>query len=151
MRRAWLLLALVLLVLAAPLGAAGTVTQTHQRVGNIRKAIFTVTADAADASVPATAISVKIEGRLVQLITDPGATAPTDNYDITLVDGNGLDVLQGVGANRDTTNTEAAAIVFAGTSINPVVDETDTLTLTIANNLVNSATLTVTLVYALGS
>lgn len=151
MARRLLGLCACLLVLVAHLGAVGTVTQTHSRVGNIRKVVFAVTADAAAATVPATAISVPIEGRLIQLITDPGATAPTDNYDITLVDGNGLDALQGVGANRDTANTEAAAVVFSGTSINPVVDETDTLTLTIANNAVNSATITITLVYALGS
>ena len=41
--------------------------------------------------------------------------------------------------------------MFTGTSINPVVDESDTLTLTIANNAVNSALITITLVYALGS
>lgn len=151
MRRACWLLTCALLVLAAPLDAVGTVTQTHYRVGNIRKVVFVVTADAADATIPATAIAVPIEGRLVQLITDPGATAPTDNYDITLLDGNGLDVLQGVGANRDTANTEAAPIVFTGTSVHPVVDESDVLTLTIANNAVNSATITVTLIYALGS
>lgn len=151
MRRAVLLVVAALLALTAPLGAAGTVTQTHARTGNIRKVVFAVTGDVANGTVPATAISVPIEGRLIQLITDPGATGPTDNYDITIVDGNGLDVLQGVGANRDTANTEAVAIVFSGTSINPVVDETDTLTLTIANTIVNSATITITLVYALGS
>lgn len=151
MRRIVLCLVVALLALTAPLGAAGTVTQTHATTGNIRKVVFTCTGDASDGSFPATAISRKFEGRLIQLITDPGTTAPTDNYDITLVDGNGLDVLQGVGANRDTANTEAAAIVFSGTSINPVVDESDTLTLTIAGSTVNSATLTITLIYALGS
>ncbi|MGE0363365.1 MAG: hypothetical protein AB7R67_21815 [Vicinamibacterales bacterium] len=150
MRRATAIL-VALVALAAPLSAAGTVTQTHYRTGNVRKVVFAVTGDAANGTVPATAISVPLEGRLIQLITDPGATGPTDNYDITIVDGNGLDVLQGAGANRDTANTEAVAIVFSGTSVHPVVDETDTLTLTIANTSVNSATITITLVYALGS
>ena len=77
MRRAWLLLAVVLLGLTAPLGAVGTVTQTHYTLGNIRKVVFVATADVAAATYPATAISVPIEGRLIQLITDPGATAPT--------------------------------------------------------------------------
>jgi hypothetical protein len=148
--RACLIGLLLTVALTAPVRAAGTVTQAHSTTGNIRKVVFTCTADAADGSFPATAITRKVEGRLIQLITDPGTTAPTDNYDITLVDGNGLDVLQGVGANRDTANTESAAIVFSSTSINPVVDESDTLTLTIANNSVNSATITITLVYALG-
>lgn len=150
MRRILLPVACLLMMLTAPIWAVGTVTQTHYRVGNIRKVVFVVTADAAAATIPATAISVPIEGRLLQLVTDPGATAPTDNYDITLVDGNGLDVLQGVGANRDTATTEVAPIVYAGTALHPVVDETDTLTLTITNNAVNSAAITITLYYALG-
>src|SRR5690349_3505707 len=33
---------------------------------------------------------------------DPSATAPTDNYDVTLLDTSGNDVLQGAGADRDT-------------------------------------------------
>lgn len=134
----------------APLGAAGTVTQEHYPLGNIRKVVFTATADASDGSYPSTALTTKFEGRLIQIITNPGATAPTDNYDIAITNGDGLDVLQGVGANRDTANTEAAAIVFSGTAINPVVDESDTLTLAITNNSVNSATIVITLVYALG-
>jgi hypothetical protein len=36
-----------------------------------------------------------------------GAAAPTDNYDVTIVDENGVDVLAGLGADRDTANTES--------------------------------------------
>ena len=41
-------------------------------------------------------------------ITDPGATAPTDNYDIVLNDENSADVFGGTLANRDTSNSEQA-------------------------------------------
>lgn len=47
-------------------------------------------------------------GKVLALVTDPGATAPTDNYDITITDAEGYDVMQGAGANRDTANTETA-------------------------------------------
>ena len=47
-------------------------------------------------------------GEVLALVTDPGATAPTDNYDITITDADGYDVMQGAGANRDTANTETA-------------------------------------------
>lgn len=47
-------------------------------------------------------------GQVVALFTDPGSTAPTDNYDIVVNDPDGYDVMQGAGANRDTANSETA-------------------------------------------
>ena len=48
-------------------------------------------------------------GRVIRFDTDPdgGAVAPDDNYDATLLDTSGVDVLQGQGANRDTANVES--------------------------------------------
>jgi hypothetical protein len=117
---------------------AGTVTITHYAVGRVRRIQVDWVADAADGSVPATALP-KFEGRLLALTTNPGATAPTDNYDITLVDDEGADRLQGLGANRDTANTEQVPIVYSGTAVAPIVDGDETLTFTLANNAVNSA------------
>ena len=152
MRRTLLLCGVLagLLTLSTPVGAAGTIAQSYVSVGNVRKVVFTCTADAADGSFPSTALTTKFEGRLIAIETNPGATAPTDNYDIVLTDAQGLDVLQGVGANRDTANTEMANIIFASTSLHPVVDESDTLTLAITNNAVNSATIVIVVYYALG-
>ncbi len=150
MRRLLWLAALLVLALTVPVGAVGTITQAHYTIGNIRKVVFTCTADAANGSFPSTAISIPIEGRLLAIETNPGSTAPTDNYDIAITDAEGLDVLQGAGQNRDTANTEMAAIVFASTSVHPAVDESDTLTLAITNNAVNSATITIVVYYALG-
>jgi len=45
-------------------------------------------------------------GIIYRLITNPGATAPTDDYDVTILDDDGYDVLMGAGADRDTANTE---------------------------------------------
>lgn len=128
----------------------GTVVlDAHNKLGNIRSLTYTCTADAAAATYPDTVLPA-IEGRLLKLVTNPGAVQPTDNYDITITDQNGADVLQGVGANRDTLNTETALIVYSGTGTHPCVDEADTLTMAIANNAVNSAVTVVTLYYALG-
>lgn len=129
---------------------AGTITQAHTALGNIRRLTFTCTADASDGSFPSTEVTAKIEGRLLKLVTNPGATAPTANYDIVLNDQHGHDVLQGVGANRHTTNTESVAIVYSGTGTHPCVAESDTLTLAITNNAVNSAITVVDVYYALG-
>lgn len=117
---------------------AGTVTLTHYAVGRIRRIQVDWVADAAAATVPATALPL-FEGRILALATNPGAVAPTDNYDITLVDAEGADRLQGVGNNRDTANTEAVPVVYAATAIPPVVDGDEVLTFTLANNAVNSA------------
>src|SRR5688500_13762736 len=51
-------------------------------------------------------------GWLVRLVTDPGATAPTDDYDLTLVDEDSVDVLAGAGLNRDTANSEQVAPII---------------------------------------
>ena len=40
--------------------------------------------------------------------------------------------------------------MYSGTSLHPTVDESDTLTLKIANNSVNSATTVIELYYGLG-
>jgi len=128
---------------------AGTVTLTHYTIGNIRRIKFEVTADASDGSVPDTALPA-FQGRLIALHTNPGSTAPTNLYDITLVDGDGLDRLQSVGLNRSTTSSEQVPVVYSSTSVNPPVSQDETLTLTFANNAVNSAIIVGNLYYALG-
>jgi len=42
----------------------------------------------------------------ISMITDPGATAPTADYDITITDENGVDVMLATGTDRHTTATE---------------------------------------------
>lgn len=126
---------------------AGSTTVTHQTLGHVRRIIVDFVADAADGSIPDTTLPV-FEGRLGELFTNPGSTAPTANYDITVPDGEGFDKLQGVGANRHTSNSEVAVVVYAGSTIHPLVSRADVLTLHIANNSVNSATGRVILTYA---
>lgn len=119
--------------------AGSSVTETHEKLGPIGVVTLSWVADDTDGSVPATALTTKISGRLLALVTNPGATAPTANYDIVLNDGDSFDVLEGVGANRHTSTTEKVRIVYSGTSSNPPVAASDTLTFTLTNNVVNSA------------
>jgi len=128
---------------------AGTVTLAHYQIGNVRRINFSVVADSADGSIPATVLP-KIQGRLIGLHTNPGAVAPTNLYDITLIDGDGLDRLQGVGADRATATSEQVPVVYSGTSVNPPVSEDETLTLTFANNAVHSALIVGNVYYELG-
>lgn len=124
---------------------ASSVTLTHYALGSVRRIQADIVA-AADGTITATALPA-FEGRLLALTTNPGSTAPTDNYDITLVDGEGADRLYGVGLDRDTANTESVPVVFTGSTIHPWVDADETMTLTFANQSVNAATLRVILYY----
>jgi hypothetical protein len=128
---------------------AGSTSVTHavERYGlndelECRKITVSFTADAADGSIPDT--SVNMVGWLVKVITNPGSTAPTDNWDITLKDplGSDLDAAGGLLLNRDTTNTEQVYPVISG-AVTPLFLAGD-YGVAMAGNSVNSATGTVT-------
>ena len=125
---------------------AGTVTFAHYIDGGLKKVVATCTGDASDGSYPATALP-SISGKLIGLETNPGSTGPTANYDITLPDDDGLDRLQGKGANRHTSNSEYESILIGATAEHPPAAKGDTLTLTLTNNSVNEAVVVVTLYY----
>jgi hypothetical protein len=122
---------------------AGTVTVSYEvkNVGDKKLKIVTASfvADAADGSIPNTTIS-GLYGYLVKVITNPGATAPTDNYDVKLLDAQDstVDALADAALNRDTANSEQVV-----PSVAPIL--AGDYTLNITNNSVNSATGTVLL------
>jgi hypothetical protein len=70
--------------------------------------------DDADGSIAAKASAKTINGFIVAAIWNPGSAAPTDNYDTVLTDADGVDVLGGVGANRDTANSEQGLPLVGG-------------------------------------
>ena len=132
---------------------AGTITEALTSGRPPVKVItLTCTADDSDGSYPATALSNiphgEIGGRLLQIATDPGSTAPQSNYDVTVTEAGGADLLLGVGANRHTSSSEVAIIESNGASA--VYAGTDTLTLNITNNNVNSAGITIKIYYTEG-
>ena len=131
---------------------AGTLTLTSHKTPSPVVGVITIdgVGDAADGSFPTLAIPA-FEGHLVSLTTNPGATAPTDNYDLVLNDANGTDRMQGVGADRHTTTTQQVPIVYSGTGAHPPVSISDVLTLTPTGNSVNSAIIHVVIAYALGA
>lgn len=73
-------------------------------------------------------IITPVAGTLYQVRVVPsGSAAPDDNYDVTLEDENGIDVLSGAGIDRDQAN----ASLLVGPLM--ALDGTDTLELKIAN------------------
>lgn len=73
----------------------------------------------------------RYDGQVIFVCTDPGATAPTDNYDIALNDLNTVDVLAGAAANRDTANTE---YITAKENLGAVANSTLTMEITNAGD-----------------
>lgn len=127
MRRLALVVVFVALALTAPVSAAGTVTLTEETVGSIVKIRWAWTSDGSGV-VSGTLTTRAYNGALERLVTDPdGSAAPTDNYDVTILDEDGTDILMGAGADRDTATTEQVARASLGVVAN------DTLELRIAN------------------
>lgn len=113
----------------------------HFGVRALRKVVIAWTSDDTDGTCAGT--TAKISGELVKAVTDPGATAPTDDYDIVITDEEGVDVLAacvaaGRLANRDTANSEQAYFFVENVDasplamgVHPVVH--DKLTISISN------------------
>jgi len=58
-------------------------------------------------------LSYPINGVVIGAETDPGATAPTDNYDLTILDSLNYDIMGGALVDRDTANTEKVAPILS--------------------------------------
>ena len=112
------------------------VVQTWHKLGVVQKLVLDATFDSGDGSFVAAALDQPIDGFLVRLVTVPnGATPPDDNYDVTICDEAGVDVLQGVGVNRSNVDVEDRQILYLGTNQNfPPIAPSDKLTLHLAGN-----------------
>lgn len=114
---------LFLLLVCSPVSAAvGTITQSLSSVCEgyttncVKVLTFTGTGGtgAETGTWPATTMSTAnvaaLKGwYLYKVITNPGATPPEDNWDFTLVDVDGIDILGGAGLNRHTTTSQMSA------------------------------------------
>ena len=112
-----------------------TVTRDPRRMPNTNKTVERIVIDwTSDASGNADVSIPGLYGYLLKMVTDPGSTAPTDDYDITLVDENSIDALAGAGANRDTANTEQVYPVASGAATPVFLCGTHTFTVANAGN-----------------
>jgi hypothetical protein len=122
---------------------AGTVAKTYRPLDQVNvfpksmELLIEWVADASAHTVPATLFSDLRGWFITKIITIPGAgaAAPTDLYDITFIDVDGLDILAGALADlSDTVSKEFQVSVPIGY---------DGFTFTLANNSVDSASGTV--------
>lgn len=120
----------------------GSVTHTYTYARNTSRINKVSTAwTCSSGGVVSGETGISINGQIQRIITVPNASTalrPSDNYDITLLDENGLDVAQGLLANRDQTNAEVVVpLVGEDTStsvrISQLVGVQGPLDLTIAN------------------
>lgn len=145
MRRLLLAWCAALLALSVPLGAAGTVTVTKTAPGcdaaidvdqltnltcsgGIVKYTIAWTSTAGGA-VSGNSFAVR-RGYLVgvKFVPASGGTQPSDLYDVTLVDTDGIDLLDGTGAN--VSNVASGRLSFDPALVH---DATQSLDLVVAN------------------
>lgn len=82
---------------------AGTVTTTEESLGKIDKITFTW-ASATTGAASATTTQL-YTGRIRQALIYAGTTAPTDLYDVQLLDSASVDLLFGEGGNCPVADT----------------------------------------------
>jgi hypothetical protein len=87
--------------------------------------------DDATGAVPTLAVTAYPGWWITKVVTNPGTTAPTTLYDITFVDVDGFDIMEGALADRSATATETETMA---TQIG-----VDGFTVTIANQSAASA------------
>ena len=138
MKKVLILIGLLLLI-STQAFAAGTCTESkyYESSDNGIVAIkVACTADSGDASFPNETIN--INGYILKVETDPGATGPTDDaLDIVLnAAGSSVDVMGGELLNRDETDSEVAMPKNGNGYGATYVDK---VTMVMTNNLVNSA------------
>jgi len=86
--------------------AGSSMTFTEITFATVKKIKAVWVSDNATGAVSGTTDQT-YSGRFIGLITDPGATAPSDNYTLTITDSDGVDLLLGSATgNRDTADTE---------------------------------------------
>jgi hypothetical protein len=83
-------------------------------------------------------IPVTVTGKILYAKTNPGTTAPTDNYDLSLI-SDGVDIMGGALGNRDTANTEWAVPLCGSLMYSPYLRDA-TVQVKAENNLVTNAT-----------
>jgi len=86
---------------------AGSITYTEETHGSVKLVKADWLSDASG-DVTGNATTEYYSGDVVYFATVPDAagTQPTDNYDVTVLDKNSLDVVNGLAANRSNASTQ---------------------------------------------
>jgi hypothetical protein len=132
--------------LAGNLWAASDQNERHYQWGSLHVIQIDWTAHT-DGSYTSYLIRRPINGTLYMVETDPGTTAPQDNYTVTLTNTASIDVMGGAMADCDTANSEEWQPYFAASASYGARPVLGRLTLAIADNNVNTALGTIYIYY----
>lgn len=142
---------LISLVMVGSVFAAGTASVTNvERIkvlGEQPHTVVTITwvDDTTGTTLAINPVTYGVLGwYLIQGETNPGAPAPTDKYDITLISNSGLDLGLGSLLNRSDVIAERGSITGMK-AVYPMIIEPFTFTL--SGNAVNGATGTLKLIF----
>ena len=100
--------AFLVLALALPVWAVGTVTVTTTDLRSMKKYTIAWTSDASGDASGTTFTPTR--GRILEIHFIPGATTPTDLYDVVVRDVNAVDLSIGGGANCSNAATRIAQL-----------------------------------------
>jgi len=108
---------------------AGSITYTEQTHTGVRLLKADWLSDASG-DVTGNASTSRYDGQILYaaFVPDGGGTQPSDNYDVTVLDDNSLDVINGLGANKSN-----AATVYADQFDGLGAVSDSTLTVTVDN------------------
>jgi len=118
---------------------AGTVTITETIYSSVKKVKFDWTSSAGGAADGTTTHT--FTGEILRVVQIPGTSGnqPTDLYDMTIVDGDSLDVLFGNGAN--ISNAASSQVHWRTSSLAAIVNSTLTIHVTNAGNAKSGSTI----------
>lgn len=152
-----LLVFLCVVLSASTCLAAGSWTTSTKDVvsttSDIRTVQLTFTADAADHTTPVYTFTAGDKGftegyYLYAVKTVPGATGPTNGaWDVTIKDANAYEILGNAADNRSSTLPQVVLPKYDGSSTSYPPFTGGATTITIEDNLVNSATATIILFF----
>lgn len=115
------------------MAAVGTTTITYSGTRPRKVSLaWTCSAGGAVSGTP----TVQVRGEIVRVTFIPGTAGnqPTDQYDVTLLDTSGVDVLAGLGANlSNAAASHACPLIGNGVTTNQRMAVNDTLELQVAN------------------
>jgi len=102
------------------MAAAGSAQITEENYGSVKLVKWEWTSGTGETVVADCTTTNFYSGKVLFFVTVPGAggAAPSDNYDVTIIDKNDVDVLADAGVNRDTASTESILSGSLGTVAN---------------------------------
>ncbi|KKL48634.1 hypothetical protein LCGC14_2323530 [marine sediment metagenome] len=101
------------------MAAVGTVTIVEEVFDSVKLISWSWIGGTAETALAAATTTSFYTGRLIFCVTNPGTSdAPADNYSVTILDKNDVDVLADGGLNRATGTTESILEASLGAAAN---------------------------------